>query len=109
MNLLPDTENKIKVMDLNPHLLCSLCSGYMINASTIIECLHSFCKSCIYSYVESNKYCPICDVQIHKTKPHTNIKPDKTLQTLIYRLVPNLLKNEMQRRQTFFDENPYVG
>lgn len=34
----------LQLLDLNPHLICSLCAGYLIDATTIIECLHS-CKS----------------------------------------------------------------
>lgn len=34
---------KLKLSDLNPHLMCVLCGGYYIDATTIIECLHS-CK-----------------------------------------------------------------
>lgn len=34
---------KPKLTDLNAHLLCSLCKGYFIDASTISDCLHS-CK-----------------------------------------------------------------
>lgn len=36
--------NRIKITDLNPHLTCPLCAGYLIDATTIVECLHS-CKS----------------------------------------------------------------
>lgn len=35
--------NRIKITDLNPHLTCPLCAGYLIDATTIVECLHS-CK-----------------------------------------------------------------
>lgn len=34
---------RIKITELNPHLMCVLCGGYFIDATTIIECLHS-CK-----------------------------------------------------------------
>ena len=34
---------KIKITELNPHVICVLCGGYYINATTITECLHS-CK-----------------------------------------------------------------
>ena len=34
---------KIRIEELNPHLVCVLCGGYYIDATTIIECLHS-CK-----------------------------------------------------------------
>lgn len=36
--------NRIKITDLNPHLTCPLCSGYLVDATTIVECLHS-CES----------------------------------------------------------------
>lgn len=29
---------------------------------------------CIVRYLETSKYCPICDVQVHKTKPLLNIR-----------------------------------
>ncbi|XP_048756041.2 polycomb group protein Psc-like [Ostrea edulis] len=87
---------------LNPHLICVLCGGYLIDATTIVECLHSFCKTCIVRYLESSKFCPICDVQVHKTKPFTNIRLDHTLQDLVYKLVPGLFQNEMKRRRDFY-------
>lgn len=97
---------RIKITDLNPHLMCVLCGGYFIDATTIIECLHSFCKMCIVRYLETSKYCPICDVQVHKTKPLLNIRSDKTLQDIVYKLVPGLFKNEMKRRRDFYAEHP---
>uniref|UniRef100_A0A3Q4ANM2 RING-type domain-containing protein n=1 Tax=Mola mola TaxID=94237 RepID=A0A3Q4ANM2_MOLML len=85
---------RIKITELNPHLMCVLCGGYFIDATTIIECLHSFCKMCIVRYLETSKYCPICDVQVHKTKPLLNIRSDKTLQDIVYKLVPGLFKSK---------------
>ncbi|XP_061095548.1 polycomb complex protein BMI-1-A [Conger conger] len=99
---------RIKITELNPHLMCVLCGGYFIDATTIIECLHSFCKMCIVRYLEASKYCPICDVQVHKTKPLLNIRSDKTLQDIVYKLVPGLFKNEMKRRRDFYAEHPSV-
>lgn len=99
---------RIKITELNPHLMCVLCGGYFIDATTIVECLHSFCKMCIVRYLESSKYCPICDVQVHKTKPLLNIRSDKTLQDIVYKLVPGLFKNEMKRRRDFYAEHPSV-
>ena len=34
-------KKKIGVNELNPHLICVLCSGYFIDPVTIVECLHS--------------------------------------------------------------------
>ena len=86
--------------------MCVLCGGYFIDATTIIECLHSFCKTCIVRYLETSKYCPICDVQVHKTRPLLNIRSDKTLQDIVYKLVPGLFKNEMKRRRDFYAAHP---
>lgn len=36
---------KVKLRDINDNICCKLCCGYLINASTITECLHSFCRS----------------------------------------------------------------
>lgn len=97
---------RLPVAELHPHLMCMLCGGYYIDATTIIECLHSFCKSCLVRYLETNKYCPICEVQVHKTKPLLNIRPDETLQNMVYKLVPGLFFREMKFRQEFYAKHP---
>ncbi|KAI0207106.1 hypothetical protein LSAT2_008252 [Lamellibrachia satsuma] len=152
---------RLELSELNPHLVCVLCGGYYVDATTIIECLHSFCKTCIVRYLESSKYCPcrrawstvlfsfcfqsvrrascgtsspqvfrstsvvcktcivrylesskycpICDVQVHKTRPLLNIRTDQTLQDLVYKLVPGLFTNEMKQRREFYSRNPMPG
>ncbi|XP_077979049.1 polycomb complex protein BMI-1-A-like [Glandiceps talaboti] len=97
---------KLKITELNAHLMCVLCGGYFIDATTIVECLHSFCKTCIVRYLESSRYCPVCDTQVHKTRPLQHIRADKTLQTIVYKLVPGLYRDEMTRRRTFYESNP---
>lgn len=164
---------RIKITELNPHLMCVLCGGYFIDATTIIECLHSceqnssnfisfnffmgqnqlispeaakceicwikfkhsqssffsaakciscscsllnsiwllrkcfqissdinsffficfaVCKMCIVRYLETSKYCPICDVQVHKTKPLLNIRWELCLPcSLHFAQLPPLL------------------
>jgi len=32
--------------------VCFLCNGYFRSAHTIMECLHTFCKVCLYNYFE---------------------------------------------------------
>ncbi|XP_076349552.1 polycomb complex protein BMI-1-like isoform X2 [Tachypleus tridentatus] len=96
----------LHVMEVNPYLTCVLCGGYFIDATTITECLHSFCKTCIVRYLKSSKFCPICDVQVHKTRPLVNIRADKTLQDIVYKLVPGLFRNEMKRRREFYSAHP---
>lgn len=94
---------KLKITELNPHLLCGLCGGYLIDASTLAECLHSFCRSCIIKHLDTHKTCPLCEALIHKTRPQHAVRPDKALQGIVYKLVPGLYHREMQRRQEFYD------
>uniref|UniRef100_A0A8C4NP42 BMI1 proto-onco, polycomb ring finger n=1 Tax=Dicentrarchus labrax TaxID=13489 RepID=A0A8C4NP42_DICLA len=77
---------RIKITELNPHLMCVLCGGYFIDATTIIECLHS------------------CDFNCEFSLPLS--RSDKTLQDIVYKLVPGLFKNEMKRRRDFYAEHP---
>ena len=50
--LLPN--KKILLKDLNDVITCRLCEGYLIDATTITECLHTFCKSCIVKHLEDD-------------------------------------------------------
>ena len=34
---------RLHLREVNEHLVCVLCGGYFIDATTIVECLHS-CK-----------------------------------------------------------------
>ncbi|KAL4222741.1 Polycomb complex protein BMI-1 [Mactra antiquata] len=111
VNLFKMTEScplKTNIAEISPHLICALCGGYLIDATTIVECLHSFCKTCIVRYLESSKYCPICEVLVHKTRPLQNIRLDHTLQDIVYKLVPNLFKSEMKRRREFYKDHPTI-
>ncbi|XP_041366550.1 polycomb complex protein BMI-1-like [Gigantopelta aegis] len=101
--------SRMRITEVNPHLLCALCGGYLIDATTIVECLHSFCKTCILRYLETSNYCPICEVLIHKKRPWQNIRPDHVLQNVVYKMVPGLFKTEMKRRREFYNNRPCTG
>lgn len=53
---------------------CSLCNGYFRDAVTIKECLHTFCRWCLYSYVEGGETeevcCPFCERNMQLSAPH---------------------------------------
>ncbi|XP_026687124.1 polycomb complex protein BMI-1-B-like, partial [Diaphorina citri] len=59
----------VKLTDVNPYILCVLCRGYIVDATSIAECLHSFCRSCIILHLAQEDYCPRCKVQINNSKP----------------------------------------
>lgn len=67
-----NTSGKILLGALHPYICCSLCSGYLIKATTIVECLHTFCHSCLMKHLSREKQCPQCNMNIIKSK--TNIK-----------------------------------
>lgn len=52
--------------------------------------LPAVCKSCIVKYVQSNRHCPTCNVLIHETQPAQNLRPDRAMQDIVYKLVPGL-------------------
>ncbi|XP_038118524.1 protein suppressor 2 of zeste [Culex quinquefasciatus] len=102
--------NRRKVKDFNDSITCTLCSGYLIEATTVNDCLHTFCRSCIVRYLECNKYCPKCKSYNNKTITVANLRPDRILKSLVYKLVPGLYKSENQRVTRFYsDQFPEPG
>ena len=77
---------------MNEHLTCALCMGYFRDATTVTECLHTFCKDCItehfrslaaQSFLPSCPVCEVCDVGLVN-----KLKSDKILQTLVDKVFP---------------------
>lgn len=91
----------VHLNSLNANITCSLCGGYFVEATTIMECLHSFCKSCIVKYLETSYNCPVCQTEIHKTRPLLHVRPDPVLQDLVYKLVPSLYDEYHKAKQEF--------
>lgn len=109
-------ERRIKLHTLNKHITCEICSGYFIDATTVTECLHTcklpvflskilritfffnltifrislVCKSCLVKHLEENNTCPRCGNVIHQSHPLQYISFDRTMQDIVYKLVPNL-------------------
>lgn len=60
---------KIQKVRLISLLRCQICCGIYRNPTTINECMHTFCKSCIYKYFNEKTTvirdsCPICGVRL---------------------------------------------
>lgn len=87
-------ERKIKLKAINPYITCQICRGYLIESSTVVECLHTFCKSCLVKHLEDNTTCPKCDTVIHQSHPLQYISFDRTMQDIVYKLVPNLQESK---------------
>nr|XP_034342216.1 polycomb group RING finger protein 6-like [Arvicanthis niloticus] len=95
----------VPLSQLTPYISCSVCKGYLIDAATITECLHTFCKSCIVKHFEQSNRCPKCDIVVHEAKPHKNLRMDPQLQNIVYKLVPGLEEKEKKQRSEFYKEN----
>ncbi|XP_077438681.1 polycomb group RING finger protein 6 [Vanacampus margaritifer] len=93
-----EDEPKLPLNQFYPYIRCGLCCGFLIDATTITECLHTFCKSCIVKHFFDSNRCPSCTIIVHQTQPLYNIRPDRQLQDIVYKMVPFL--EEYEREQT---------
>ncbi|XP_043912854.1 polycomb group RING finger protein 5 isoform X2 [Protopterus annectens] len=99
------TQRKHPVRDFNDYITCHVCSGYLIKPTTVTECLHTFCKSCIVQHFEESNDCPKCGIQVHETNPLEMLRPDNTLEEIIFKLVPGLREKEEQRETEFWKKH----
>lgn len=96
---------RIPVQAVNPHLICGLCQGYLYEACTITECMHSFCKSCLVKHLLRSLNCPMCAILIHPTDPFVHIRLDGLLQDIVYALLPQVEKSETEKERQFYEKN----
>ncbi|XP_051002332.1 polycomb group RING finger protein 5 isoform X4 [Acomys russatus] len=99
------TQRKHLVKDFNPYITCYICKGYLIKPTTVTECLHTFCKTCIVQHFEDSNDCPRCGNQVHETNPLEMLRLDNTLEEIIFKLVPGLREKELQRELEFWKKN----
>lgn len=52
--------------------------------------MFAVCKSCLVKHLEENNTCPTCGNVIHQSHPLQYISFDRTMQDIVYKLVPNL-------------------
>ena len=71
-------------------LKCPLCDGFYRTPYTINECMHTFCRSCIFKYFASSiqrEVCPICETKIGG-RPMDSLIFDNNLDSLLNILFP---------------------
>ena len=75
---------------------------------TFVVFSFTVCKTCIVNHVQAgtpqSTKCPVCEVVIHKTRPLASMRLDKTLQDIVFKLVPGLYEKEVERRRAFHEK-----
>uniref|UniRef100_A0A336MGF1 CSON011999 protein n=1 Tax=Culicoides sonorensis TaxID=179676 RepID=A0A336MGF1_CULSO len=89
---------RTKLKAINNFLMCCLCKGYIVEATAITECLHSFCRSCIVKHLTEQTYCPKCKIQ---NVSKANLRPDDIIKALVYKTIPGLYQSEVQKTKKF--------
>eukprot|EP01108_Squamamoeba_japonica_P009469 TRINITY_DN888_c0_g1_i1.p1 TRINITY_DN888_c0_g1~~TRINITY_DN888_c0_g1_i1.p1 ORF type:complete len:240 (+),score=43.84 TRINITY_DN888_c0_g1_i1:90-809(+) len=94
--------DKFSTKLINHRLVCSLCNGYYCEATTIGECLHTFCKSCITKHflVERCHTCPDCGISL-KPNPLSSTRYDSTLQDIVDAILPELAVEDARAQRDF--------
>lgn len=95
-------ERRVRLKTVNPFIICYLCRGYLLDATTITECLHTFCKTCIVKHLQKGVCCPKCGLLIHQSHPLNYISHDRTMQAIVFKLVPGLQDREARLEQEFY-------
>jgi len=93
-----------KTRILNQYLVCSICMGYFRDPHTIKECLHTFCKVCIFKYLSENSDCPICSISLSPF-PFEYVRFDRTLSSLINNIFPHLLEQDLEDERKYCEDN----
>ncbi|KAH7652303.1 Locus-specific chromosome binding proteins protein [Dioscorea alata] len=70
-------------------MTCPLCLKLLSEATTISECLHTFCKKCILEKFNDEEidYCPVCKTDLG-CAPEDKLRPDHSLQDIRAKIFP---------------------
>ncbi|KAH7851768.1 hypothetical protein Vadar_016309 [Vaccinium darrowii] len=82
---LPKSQVRILKAHLIPPLTCPLCNGIFKEATTINECMHTFCKDCIYqkSQAKGIACCPKCNKDLSHLSPEDYLRPDERWRNIV--------------------------
>lgn len=80
---------KVSKAQLLMCLKCPLCSNLVHEATTISECLHTFCRDCIHQELdeEESDCCPICNVNLG-CSPLEKLRADRQLDDVCAKIFP---------------------
>lgn len=81
---------KVKRETIAACMTCPLCNKIFREATTISECLHTFCRKCIEKMLtdEELECCPICNIDLG-CAPLEKLRPDHNLQDVRAKIFPS--------------------
>ncbi|XP_051120495.1 E3 ubiquitin protein ligase DRIP2-like isoform X2 [Andrographis paniculata] len=87
---MPHQAVNVKREALAPCMTCPICHKLLRDATTIIECLHTFCRKCIYKKLDDEEMecCPKCNIDLGCV-PLEKLRPDHTVQDVRAKLFPD--------------------
>ncbi|KAG5190799.1 hypothetical protein JKP88DRAFT_297968 [Tribonema minus] len=98
----------------NTYLTCALCGGYLKDAHTVSECVHTFCKDCLYNKLNamtSNPKCPMPGCETHlvckvkaNVRTYHKIMADHAKQAVVNRMFPQMVMEDQQLEAAFNKE-----
>ncbi|KAK9140278.1 hypothetical protein Scep_009959 [Stephania cephalantha] len=70
-------------------MTCPICDKLLREATSISECLHTFCRKCIYNKLTDEEVdcCPICNIDLGCV-PIEKLRPDHSLQDVRAKIFP---------------------
>ncbi|XP_011621599.1 E3 ubiquitin protein ligase DRIP2 isoform X2 [Amborella trichopoda] len=94
---------RVRRATLEACMTCPLCKKLLRDATTISECLHTFCRKCIYEKLTDGEAdsCPICNIDLG-CAPVEKLRPDHNLQDVRAKIFP------LKRRKVKAPEVPPI-
>ncbi|EEF45183.1 E3 ubiquitin protein ligase DRIP2 [Ricinus communis] len=81
---------KVEREKLETCMTCPLCNKLFRDATTISECLHTFCRKCIYRKITDEEFdnCPVCNIDLG-CSPLEKLRADHSLEDLKTKFFPS--------------------
>ncbi|KGN56915.1 E3 ubiquitin protein ligase DRIP2 [Cucumis sativus] len=91
-------------------LTCPLCHNLFTNATTISECLHTFCRDCIYEKIaeEELEGCPVCNTNLGGV-PLEKLRADHTMDDLREKIFSCKWRKEKEPEETQLSSSSSVS
>jgi len=93
------------VSNLHDHLVCKLCTGYFRDAHTLVDCLHTYCKSCLILFFQQKglRCCPTCNTKLSPDPFFMGeLMPDRTLQSIVDKTFPFMKTKDEEDEKQFY-------